>query len=116
VRILGTNHRPAEPVLIPELVDELLAGLVADCHHPLQRAAEFHLKFESIQPFIDGNGRTGRLIMFAKSLNLGIVPPIIEKERKAAYYKYLELAQTRAALDPLEQLLAQSIIKVANSF
>ena len=48
---------------------------------------EFHVKFERIHPFDDGNGRVGRLIMFKECLKNNIVPFIIEDELKAFYYR-----------------------------
>jgi hypothetical protein len=48
--------------------------------------------------------------MFVKALELGFMPPIIEKERKQVYYRYLALAQTDNKYDPLEQLIAETII------
>jgi len=73
------------------------------------RLAKTHAEFEAIHPFSDGNGRTGRLLMLAQALRAGLVPPLIVKERRYAYYKYLEAAQTKQNFKPLELFLAQSI-------
>jgi len=116
VRIVGTNVPLANFIKIPGLLLTLCRHLNEETTDPIGLLAQTHAQFEQIHPFSDGNGRTGRLVMFAKSLDLGIVPPIVEKERKSAYYKYLQLAQIRSELDPLEQLLAQSIIKTAKTF
>jgi Fic family protein len=72
--------------------------------------AESHAAFEMIHPFSDGNGRTGRLLILAQALHAGIAPPIIPKERKQAYYKYLELAQVHENVSPLEMFIAESVI------
>jgi len=111
-RIMGSSVPLANFIKIPSLISSLCRRLGEETTDPIGLLAQTHAEFEQIHPFSDGNGRTGRLVMFAKSLDLGIVPPIIEKERRSAYYKYLELAQTRTEFDPLEQFLAQSIIKV----
>ncbi len=59
----------------------------------LDDIAEFHFKYEMIHPFQDGNGRTGRIIMFKECLKNNIFPFIIEDVRKDEYYKCLNEAQ-----------------------
>ncbi|MBE5968787.1 MAG: Fic family protein [Lachnospiraceae bacterium] len=54
---------------------------------------EFHAKYESIHPFQDGNGRTGRMIMFKQCINSGEIPIIIQDETKSVYYNALHRAQ-----------------------
>ena len=51
---------------------------------------DFHVKFERIHPFQDGNGRVGRLIMFKECLKYNIVPFIIEDDLKIFYYRGLK--------------------------
>ena len=51
---------------------------------------DFHVKFERIHPFQDGNGRIGRLIMLKECLKYGIVPFIIEDDLKMFYYRGLK--------------------------
>lgn len=55
--------------------------------------AEFHAKYENIHPFQDGNGRTGRMILFRESLKHNMVPVIIRDEDKDEYRMYLNRAQ-----------------------
>ncbi|MCL2038609.1 Fic family protein [Candidatus Saccharibacteria bacterium] len=115
VRIMGSSVALANFIKIPELLLSLCSRLNEETTDPIGLLAHTHADFEQIHPFSDGNGRTGRLIIFAKALTLGILPPIIERERKSAYYKYLEQAQTKSEFDQLEQLLAESILKAAAS-
>jgi len=75
--------------------------------------ARLHAEFERIHPFSDGNGRTGRLLLFAQALHLNLAPPVIKKERRLAYYKYLELSQTREVPEPLEKFIAEAIIETS---
>ena len=56
----------------------------------LEDIIEFHVQFERIHPFQDGNGRVGRLIMFKECLKYGIVPFIIEDKIKMFYYRGLK--------------------------
>ncbi|MDR0989876.1 MAG: Fic family protein [Propionibacteriaceae bacterium] len=86
VRILGTAHRPPEPIRVPELIDELLEGLASSRHHPIEKAAQFHLRFESIHPFIDGNGPTGRLLHNLKLLQSSYLPINIKYTDRRRYY------------------------------
>ncbi|MFR1723595.1 Fic family protein [Emergencia timonensis] len=53
----------------------------------IPRLARFHIEFEGIHPFIDGNGRVGRLIMFKEFQKYNIVPFIIENNLKLIYYR-----------------------------
>lgn len=48
---------------------------------------DFHVQFENIHPFQDGNGRIGRLIMFKECLRLGIIPFVIDERHKMYYYR-----------------------------
>ena len=68
--------------------------------------AEFHVKYESIHPFQDGNGRTGRIIMFKECLKHGVFPFIIEDSKKSIYYNVLNTAQ-KGNLEPLVQFLEE---------
>ena len=94
---------------VPEQVDELVANLASPAKDTVADLAKVHASFEQIHPFSDGNGRTGRLLMLAQALRAQLMPPIVENERRYAYYKYLELAQTKDALAPLELFIARSL-------
>ncbi len=68
----------------------LLAAYSAKKAKTLEDILEFHVWFERIHPFQDGNGRVGRLIMFKECLKYGIVPFIIEDNLKMFYYRGLK--------------------------
>lgn len=63
--------------------------------------AEFHAKYESIHPFQDGNGRTGRLILFRECLKNGIVPVVIEDVNRNEYLEALKKYREEKKLDKL---------------
>lgn len=115
VRIAGSHVPLANFIKIPELVERLCNALNEETSDPIALLAHTHSEFEQIHPFSDGNGRTGRLLVFALALQFGIVPPIITKERRSAYYKYLEIAQTEERFDLLEQMLASEIIAIGET-
>jgi Fic family protein/DNA-binding XRE family transcriptional regulator len=109
VRIMGSHVALANWAKVPDLIRNLTANLQSPSNDIIKILADTHARFEQIHPFSDGNGRTGRLIMLAQALAVGIVPPLVVKERKHAYYKYLEAAQTMDNLSPLELFIAQSM-------
>ena len=80
----------------PENVEKELKALLKwyktnkKTSHPLVLAFEFHARYEQIHPFLDGNGRTGRLIMNKILLNEGYFPIIVYKSNKLAYFNTLE--------------------------
>ena len=71
----------------------------------LTAAAYFHAKFENIHPFVDGNGRVGRLTMNYLLVLHGHPPIIIHEEDRRRYYEALEAWDTRQELEPLRTFL-----------
>ena len=78
------------PEDVPRKMKVLLAEYNAKEVKNLNDILEFHVKFEKIHPFQDGNGRVGRLIMFKECLKYNIVPFIIEDNLKLYYYRGLK--------------------------
>lgn len=80
--------------VLPEAVSEEIKKLLAEYNSKENKTfediLEFHVKFERIHPFQDGNGRIGRLIMFKECLKHNIVPFIIENNLKMFYYRGLK--------------------------
>lgn len=113
VRIMGSPVPLVNYPSIPNRISILVRYMNSPCENPIERLADTHAAFEQVHPFGDGNGRTGRLIMFAQAIQYGLVPPLIEKERKRVYYKYLEIAQTRERDHLLRLFIAESILQTA---
>lgn len=88
------NEVGSMPTAMPEdVADEmkkLLAEYKAKGKKTFEDILDFHVKFERIHPFQDGNGRVGRLIMFKECLKYNIVPFIIEDNLKLYYYRGLK--------------------------
>ena len=58
VRIMSVQHEPAQPYLIEPKIEQSLYDFAASTEHIVTKVARFHIEFEGIHPFIDGNGRT----------------------------------------------------------
>ena len=83
----GRETTPPEQVA--NEIAELLKAYNATKEKTLAEIIDFHVRFESIHPFQDGNGRVGRLIMFKECLRNNIVPFIISDDKKMFYYRGL---------------------------
>lgn len=88
------NEVGGNETTLPEDVSSEIKKLLADYNGKenvtLEDIIEFHVRFERIHPFQDGNGRIGRLIMFKECLKHNIVPFIIEDKIKMFYYRGLK--------------------------
>jgi excisionase family DNA binding protein len=86
VKIMGAHHEPPQPYLVPVQMERLLADLSPDNRHIIETAVLFHLDFEGIHPFIDGNGRTGRLILNLMLMQAGYPPIDVKFADRRKYY------------------------------
>lgn len=93
---------------LPEEVDGRMTELL-EVYHKLDKPslsdiAIFHSNYEQIHPFQDGNGRTGRMILFRECLKSRYIPIIITEDQKQEYYYALQEMQTNRNSEPLLQL------------
>lgn len=88
------NEVGGMPTALPEDVADRMKELLAEYNGKVKVSfkdiLDFHVKYERIHPFQDGNGRVGRLIMFKECLKYNIVPFIIEDKLKMFYYRGLK--------------------------
>lgn len=89
ITIAGSPHQPPQPYMVAPKIESLVQEYNASQEHPIRKIARFHAQFEAIHPFIDGNGRTGRLIMNTELMKHGYPLAIIKNEEKASYYEAL---------------------------
>lgn len=94
VRISGSAVALPNPKKVQTLMDEFFDWIEKETKmHAVELAAEAHYRFVTIHPFIDGNGRTGRLLMNMILMMRGFPPAIIRKNDRLAYIKSLEKPQ-----------------------
>ncbi|CAN7439857.1 Fic family protein [Rhizobium sp. LjRoot254] len=109
VRISGSRVVLPNPLKVPSLMDELEAWLLSEPNlHPAALAAEAHYRLVTIHPFVDGNGRTARLLMNLILMMHGYPPAIIRKEDRLAYLSALEKAQLGGSKRDYEDIVIRA--------
>jgi len=112
VTILGSKHLPPQPYLVPKKMEALLADYAkwSKDKHILEVVARFHLEFEAIHPFIDGNGRVGRLLINFELIKAGLLPINIKFKDRMNYYDCFDhFAETGEATQLLNLIMAYQI-------
>lgn len=104
---------------ISDYIDDLIRWLNSDEDiedlHAIELAAIVHYKFVYIHPFIDGNGRAGRLLMNLILMRLGYPPVIIKKSDRFSYYSYLTQAND-GDVRPLIRFIGKCMERTLNEF
>lgn len=108
---VGTHVAPA-----PERVEAMMAAALRDYasdldSYFLDRIALFHLRFETIHPFCDGNGRMGRVIINFQLYRLGLPPVIIRDNEKERYYQAFRDYLDRRRSQTMERILALALLE-----
>lgn len=111
VMIKGSSHMPPQPFIVPKEMEDYFIWFEENKSkiHPVILAAEMHERLVSIHPFIDGNGRTSRLVMNLILLQNGYVIANIkgDYETRMRYYQALETAQTSHKKEDFLLFIAQ---------
>lgn len=113
VRIMGAYTEPVQPYLIePKMVDLLHANENRkSTMTTVERIAYFHLEFEGIHPFIDGNGRTGRLILNLELIRAGFPPINVKFEDRKRYYEAFDSFYRDGNASAMIELIAEYVDK-----
>ena len=108
VRIVGAYTEPVQPYLVEPKMAELLAldRERKDKMPTLERISRFHLEFEGIHPFIDGNGRTGRLILNLELIKNGFPPINVKFADRKRYYDAFDAFYRDGNADAMVDLIA----------
>lgn len=89
VFIRGSEHIPPEPEKVPNLMMYYIYNYNHDEQDIFEKIARYHIEFEKIHPFEDGNGRTGRLLLNYELLKNNLPPVVIAKEDRVKYFEFL---------------------------
>ncbi|MGL5436257.1 MAG: Fic family protein [Lachnospiraceae bacterium] len=109
VRIMGAKHEPVQPYLIQPKMEQLLEDYYNSTEHIIPRLARFHIEFEGIHPFIDGNGRTGRLLINLELMKAGYPPIDIKFTDRVTYYNAFDEYHVKHNLSVMEKLFAEYV-------
>lgn len=109
VRIAGSTVILPNSLKVPELMEKLVKNLRIVKDQPVKIAADAHYELVTIHPFIDGNGRTARLLMNLILLQAGYPAAVIKKEERLKYLNSLESAQLGGSRDNYYDLIYAAV-------
>ena len=113
VRIAGSTVVLPNPLKVPTLMADFAQWIqntpMHPSLHPVELAAEMHYRLVTIHPFVDGNGRTARLLMNLALIMQGYPPAIIPAKDRLPYIESLEKAQLGGSKDDYFKLIAEAV-------
>ncbi|HEY1585774.1 MAG TPA: Fic family protein [Polyangia bacterium] len=113
VYLTGASFEPPPPEAVPSMMGELCAWMAtAGDDDAIVFAAEMHAWFETVHPFVDGNGRAGRLLVDLALLKRGLIRALVRADDRDRYREALRHAQSAGELTPLVLLFADSVGKM----
>ena len=107
VRIMGAAHEVVQPYLIIPKMEELLEQYKNSTEDIVTKLARFHIEFEDIHPFIDGNGRTGRLLINLELMKAGYPPIDIKFSDRLKYYEAFDEYHTKNNISAMADMFAR---------
>lgn len=114
VMIMGSEHTPPQPYLVLKLIIDYQNK--SDDVDVIESASEMHLKFESIHPFIDGNGRIGRLLLIFELMKCGLLPVNINFTDRMKYYDCFDEYRINGNGNTLASLIADYEVQELESY
>lgn len=109
VHISGSQTVLPNPLKVPELMQEFDCWLKSCKDNPIQKAIEAHYRLVTIHPFVDGNGRTARLLMNLILLQNGLSPIIIRPIDRKRYLASIELRQTGGSAETYTKFMLNAL-------
>ncbi len=117
VTIKGATHIPPDYLIVPELMEKLILSYESwKKYHPIIRATLLHGELVKIHPFVDGNGRTSRLIMNLSLMKSGYLPVIIKKDKRLDYYNALDKAHITGDYTDFIKLITELEIEMLEKY
>ena len=107
VRIMGAAHEPVQPYLIIPKMKELLEQYKNSKEDIVTKLARFHIEFEGIHPFIDGNGRTGRLLVNLELMKAGYPLIDIKFNDRLKYYEAFDEYHVKHNISAMADMFAR---------
>ena len=113
VLISGATNTPPDYTLLNDKMAHFVDWYNSESSqlHPIERAAKVHSDFVGIHPFIDGNGRTSRLLMNLELMKAGYPPCVITVENRLAYYEALDQWMAFGKTEAFNQLVADAVLE-----
>ncbi len=113
VLISGATNTPPDYTLLNDKMAQFVDwyNLESNQLHPIERAAKVHANFVGIHPFIDGNGRTSRLLMNLELMKAGYPPCVITVWNRLAYYEALDQWMAFGKTEAFNQLVADGVLE-----
>lgn len=115
---------PCPPEQVPEKMQAYVRELQADCASESNRQGEYnwselfhnlakhHIEFENIHPFVDGNGRTGRLLLIYEMISIGLLPVDIRYEERSRYYAAIKAYRSKQKYSTRPESKTESMAKL----
>ena len=107
VRISGAGFRPPAPSEMYQQIKYFFADLPYKDLNAIELSAWTHAEFVKMHPFIDGNGRTSRMLMNYQLMINGFLPVSIAKENRLEYFNTLEAYAVHGNLKPFSEMIAE---------
>lgn len=107
VHIVGARHTPPAALFGRAQNDGAFVGLQNSKENIVEKLARFHIEFEGIHPFVDGNGRTGRLLVNLELMKAGYPPIDIKFTDRIRYYNAFDTYHIHGNLSPMVKLFAE---------
>lgn len=111
VTISGANHVPPDFLQVQAEMSEFVRWYMNEGQqlHTIERVARLHADLVKIHPFVDGNGRTSRLLMNLELMKDGFPPVVLPVEKRLQYYETLDVTNTKGEYSSFLVLIADTV-------